>query len=58
MHQSYLCKEIIMSYVIRDGKLETAKPIKNLNEDQKKVLKVTTAKQADKIKALKAKLVS
>ncbi|ADR33081.1 hypothetical protein Sulku_0414 [Sulfuricurvum kujiense DSM 16994] len=47
-----------MSYVIRDGKVETAKPIKNLNEEQKKVLKVTTAKQADKIKALKAKLAS
>lgn len=47
-----------MSYVIRDGQLETAKPIKNLTEEQKKVLKITTAKQTDKIKALKAKLAS
>ena len=47
-----------MSYVIRNGQLETAKPIKNLTEEQKKVLKITTTKQADKIKALKAKLAS
>lgn len=47
-----------MSYVIRDGKLEIAKPIKHLTEEQKRVLKITTAKQADKIKALKAKLAS
>lgn len=47
-----------MSYVIRDGRLETAKPIKNLTEEQKKVLKITTAKQADKIKTLKAKRAS
>lgn len=45
-----------MSYVIRDGKLETAKPIKNLTEEQKKVLRLSTPRQRARVSALKAKL--
>jgi hypothetical protein len=47
-----------MSYIIRDNQLQTAKPIKNLTDDQKKVLRVGTRKQIDKIKSLKAQLAS
>ena len=42
-----------MSYIIRDNQLQTAKPIKNLTNEQKKVLSVATVKQIDKIKSLK-----
>jgi hypothetical protein len=34
-----------MSYIIRDNQLQTAKPIKNLTDDQKKVLRIGTPKQ-------------
>ena len=43
-----------MAYLIRDGKLEKARPIINLTVEQKKVLKVSTAKQSSKLKELKA----
>ena len=43
-----------MAYLIRDGKLEKAKPITNLSAEQKKVLRVRTAKQSSKLKELKA----
>ncbi|MCX6073749.1 MAG: hypothetical protein WCW84_06945 [Sulfurimonas sp.] len=47
-----------MSYIIRDNQLQTAKPIKNLTDEQKKVLRIGTVKQIDKIKSLKAQLAS
>ncbi|MDD2267236.1 hypothetical protein [Sulfuricurvum sp.] len=43
-----------MAYLIRDGKLEKAQPITSLTPEQKKVLRVSTAKQASKLKELKA----
>lgn len=51
-------KGVNMSYIIRDNQLQTAKPIKNLTDDQKKVLRIGTCKQLDKIKSLKAQLAS
>ncbi|MCX6061332.1 MAG: hypothetical protein NT103_03665 [Campylobacterales bacterium] len=45
-----------MLYIIRDNQLQTTKPIKNLTDEQKKVLRVATVKQIDKIKSLKAQL--
>ena len=45
-----------MSYVIRDGKLETAKPIKSLTEEQKKILRLSTPRQQTRVSVLKAKL--
>ncbi len=47
-------KGFIMAYVIRDGKLEKAQPITNLTPEQKKVLRVSTAKQSSKLRELKA----
>lgn len=43
-----------MAYLIRNGKLEKAQPITNLTPEQKKVLRVSTAKQSSKLKELKA----
>ena len=43
-----------MAYVIRDGKLEKAQPVTNLTPEQKKVLRVGTAKQSSKLRELKA----
>lgn len=45
-----------MVYVIRNGKLEKAQKIQNLTSEQKAVLKVSTSKQSDKLKELKAKM--
>lgn len=46
-----------MAYVIRStGKLEKAKPIHTLNDEQKKVLRIATPKQRARVSALKAKL--
>jgi hypothetical protein len=45
-----------VSYIIRDNQLQTTKPIKNLTNEQKKVLRVATVKQIDKIKLLKEQL--
>lgn len=49
-----LYEGFIMAYLIRDGKLEKAQPITNLTVEQKKVLRVSTAKQSSKLKELKA----
>ena len=45
-----------MPYVIRDGKLEKAQKVVNLTVAQKAVLRVSTSKQADKLRILKAKM--
>ena len=45
-----------MSYLIRQGKLVEAKGIKKLTSVQKKSFKMSTPKQSDKLKALKAKM--
>ena len=43
-----------MAYVIRDGKLEKAKHMKNLTPIQKTVLKMSTTRQSAKLRELKA----
>lgn len=45
-----------MPYVIRKGKLEKAQKIKHLTPRQKAVLRVSTVKQSDKLRELKAKM--
>lgn len=45
-----------MPYIIRDGKLEKAKPVTNLTPEQKKVLRVSTKRQSAKLKEIKDKL--
>jgi len=45
-----------MAYTIRNGKLEKARQITKLTPAQKKVLKVSTTKQAAKIREIKAKI--
>jgi len=45
-----------MPYVIRDDKLEKAKPLSNLTPEQKKVLRVSTKRQSVKLKEIKDKL--
>ena len=45
-----------MAYVIRNGKFEKAKEIKNLTSEQKKILRVSTKKQLDKIEEVKSRI--
>ena len=45
-----------MPYVIRNGKLEKAKPVAHLTPEQKKALRISTKRQSAKLKEIKAKL--
>jgi len=45
-----------MPYIIRNGKLEKAKQIKNLTPKQRAIMKVSTQKQMNKLQELKKKI--
>ncbi len=45
-----------MAYVIRNGKLEKARQIKKLTSKQKRVLRVSTKKQLDKLEEVKKRM--